>query len=117
MQNWLVILCLILGVFAFIVAVAAVMGFVIIKKGKKAKARFISEDSEKIASALPGKDCGSCGFPTCAAYAEHLASTLSFPSACPELEKEAKEKIDATVSARRALLLSGNVKRDRYYPD
>lgn len=116
MQNWLVILLFILGFFVFVAAVSLITGMILLRAGKKAKQKFVSEDSEKIASALPGKDCGKCGYPTCAAYAEYLASVLSLPDACHE-DGKSSDEIERVVSARKTLLASGDKKKDRYYPD
>jgi Na+-translocating ferredoxin:NAD+ oxidoreductase RNF subunit RnfB len=37
------------------------------------KAMILFEESELVAESLPGLDCGSCGAPTCRAFAEDVA--------------------------------------------
>lgn len=40
-------------------------------------------DIQKLKEALPGIDCGSCGAPSCRAFAEDVVKGLALPDGCP----------------------------------
>lgn len=46
--------------------------------------------SQEIYSLLPEFDCGACGSPTCASFAEDVAKGLAVISDCPMLQRKAK---------------------------
>ncbi len=56
----------------------------------------IMSESEKLKQILPGIDCGSCGAPTCAAFAHDVASGVSELSECIVFMREELEKLHKT---------------------
>lgn len=46
---------------------------------------------------LPGTDCGGCGAPTCAAFAEQLIAKTCRAADCPELNAPMAEAMDAVL--------------------
>lgn len=69
---------------------------------------------EKIMSALPGANCGGCGFPGCAIFAEAVAKEDASYKGCPPGGATTAAKIaenmgiDATVSARKVAFVKCN---------
>jgi len=55
----------------------------------------INEDPRLVAlvSALPGSNCGACGFAGCAGYAEHLFKGTAEPNKCTVGQKEIADRI------------------------
>jgi electron transport complex protein RnfB len=51
------------------------------------------EKEEAILSALPNANCGACGFPGCAGFAESVARGEADPFGCPVSDAETREKI------------------------
>ena len=60
--------------------------------------RMMSE-IDQIESGLPGLDCGSCGAPTCRAFAEDVVRGLSRKSGCIFVMKEQIQSMAATLSS------------------
>ena len=60
--------------------------------------RMMSE-IDQIESGLPGLDCGSCGAPTCRAFAEDVVRGLSRKSGCIFVMKEQNQSMAATLSS------------------
>ncbi len=48
---------------------------------------------EEILNLLPGANCGACGFPGCAAFAEKVALGEASPINCPVSEEERRQRI------------------------
>ena len=48
-------------------------------------------DIQKLKSTLPGTDCGSCGAPTCRAFAEDIVKNTACLDECPILKCKAEE--------------------------
>ena len=59
-----------------------------------AKSMRMMADIQSIKGELPGIDCGSCGAPTCRAFAEDVVKGLTCPDGCPikKLQTLAKEE-------------------------
>ncbi|MBE7035170.1 MAG: 4Fe-4S dicluster domain-containing protein [Ruminococcaceae bacterium] len=84
-------------------------------------AKFFSVETdirvEKIASLLPGANCGGCGFAGCAAMAEALAEGKAMPSGCAVLKDEERGAIlemmglegEQTVKRVAKVLCGGNL--------
>lgn len=49
---------------------------------------------EKLIGLLPGYNCGSCGFPGCSGFAEHIIEKGGSANACKPCSAEAKAKIN-----------------------
>lgn len=62
----------------------------------RADAMRIMRESEKLKKQLPGLDCGSCGAPTCAAFARDVASGEAKLSECIVFMREELENIHKT---------------------
>jgi len=57
---------------------------------------------EEILKALPGANCGACGFPGCQGYAEAAVSAGVAPAVCPPGGAEAAKKIAEVLGAEAA---------------
>ncbi len=56
----------------------------------------IMQERERLKKMLPGIDCGSCGSPTCAAFAQDVANGVSDISECIVFMREELEKLHKT---------------------
>lgn len=68
------------------VAVVGVIGLIVAVVLSFASAFFavpVDEKVEKLTEALPGANCGACGFSGCSGYAEALAKGEAQPGQCP----------------------------------
>ncbi len=59
----------------------------LLSSDRKVAMRMMS-DMQAIASALPGVDCGSCGAPNCAAFAEDIVKSEAGPEECTVILKQ-----------------------------
>jgi electron transport complex protein RnfB len=63
---------------------------------------------EKLLEILPGANCGGCGYPGCAGFAQALAKGEASPTACapggPELAKEAADILGIKVETRQRMI-------------
>jgi Na+-translocating ferredoxin:NAD+ oxidoreductase RNF subunit RnfB len=46
---------------------------------------------DELARALPGRDCGACGAPSCGAFAEDVVMGRTAPEGCPHLQDRGEE--------------------------
>lgn len=53
----------------------------------------VDERIKKIKESLPGYDCGACGYPTCAAYAEAIVKRNADTNMCMVASHSAKDEI------------------------
>ncbi len=81
--------------------VAAVMGLGL---GIAAKKLAVKPDPrvQKILGYLPGANCGGCGFPGCAAYADAMVKKGVAPNLCAPSSPGAKKKIAQTLGLEAA---------------
>lgn len=56
---------------------------------------------ESLMQSLPGANCGGCGFPGCAGYAQALASGKAKPGACPVMAPAALQAICALLGVEQ----------------
>ena len=54
---------------------------------------------DAVREALPGANCGGCGYPGCDGCADAIASGKAPADACPVSSPEAREKIAAIIQA------------------
>lgn len=91
--------------------VAAAAGLAI---GIASRAFFVKENplKQQLEAALPGANCGGCGFPGCAGYAQALADGKADPTACSPGGSETLTKIatllgkDAAVKEKESARLA-----------
>ncbi len=69
----------------------------------------VDEKEEAVLSALPGANCGGCGFPGCSELAKAICRGEASPSACVALDDEGAKKI----SEATGVPLSGQTRRMR----
>ena len=67
------------------------------------------ERAEKIRAALPGANCGACGFAGCDAYAEAVAEGSAKPSLCTPGGKKCAEEIASVLGVEVDFQESGRV--------
>jgi electron transport complex protein RnfB len=82
----MVLACLILGLLGFILALGLGVAF------QKLKVE-VDPRQEELLNALPGANCGGCGFPGCSGFAEALVQQKAEPTGCPAGGQEVREKI------------------------
>ena len=66
---------------AILAAMGVILGL-ILSFAAKVMAVPVNEQAEKVLEALPGANCGACGFAGCADYAEALAQGNTAPNLC-----------------------------------
>jgi len=111
----------ILSVSALALAFGAILGF-------SAKKFAVKSDPlvEKITKALPGANCGGCGFPGCAVFAENVSKGKASYRGCPPggastaVEIASFIGIEATASNRKIAFVkcngsNDNIKRNYIY--
>lgn len=83
----------------------------------------INPTEEAIIKILPGANCGACGYPGCASYAEALAADLAPPGKCsvvsPEVNKEitrlvGKELVDSSRKTAVVFCAGGENCKDKF---
>jgi Na+-translocating ferredoxin:NAD+ oxidoreductase RNF subunit RnfB len=57
------------------------------------------QERDRVAARLPGIDCGACGSPTCAAFAEDVVVSEAEPSQCVVLRQAQLEEQIARLTA------------------
>jgi len=57
----------------------------------------VSQKTERIRAALPGVNCGTCGFASCDAYAEAVAEGSAKPDICKPGGKKCAEEIASII--------------------
>ena len=71
----------------------------------------VNEKAQEIAAALPGANCGACGFSGCSAYAEAIANGNAVPGLCTPGGKETADKLSeilgVKIDAKRKFAFTG----------
>ena len=76
----------------FMAILAFILGLILVWASKKFAIK-PSELVENLEKALPGYNCGACGYAGCKAYAEALAKGEVEPNLCKPGKKETEDKI------------------------
>ena len=104
MENWLIVLLIIIGILAVILILALSTGSIVVAAAN----RFYRKQEKKIAQAvlegLPKNDCGQCGCSSCSAYSEEWAADHQDPGRCPFVTEEFSEKIKALQAEQDAFV-------------
>lgn len=59
-----------------------------------------AEGRRRLRAALPGWDCGACGAPDCADFADRLRDGRARPAQCEVLDRESAERVDALLGRK-----------------
>ena len=104
MENWLIVLLIIIGILAVILILALSTGSIVVAAAN----RFYRKQEKKIAQAvldgLPKNDCGQCGCSSCSAYSMEWAADHQDPGRCPFVTEELSEKIKALQTEQDAFV-------------
>ena len=93
MENWLVVLLVIIGLVAVIFLLAVFSGSIVVWAANRFYKKQEKELVNKALAELPHTDCGNCGCTSCAAYAALWGKDRKDPGKCPFLSEEKKESI------------------------
>ncbi|MBP7095745.1 MAG: 4Fe-4S binding protein [Spirochaetia bacterium] len=85
---WLRVFAALIALSAAAFSAAAAASFATLR-GSRGEAR------RRLRAALPGWDCGACGSPDCAGFADRLKSGDARPAQCEALDRESAERLDA----------------------
>ena len=85
-------LTLILNTVLVLAVIALVIGTLVAVLGLSLKKDIHKVDKE-ILAILPGINCGGCGYPTCALYAEALRKGEAKTGKCRVMNKESAKKL------------------------
>ncbi|TVS19080.1 MAG: Fe-S cluster protein [Gammaproteobacteria bacterium] len=82
----------ILGAAAILAGLAAALASLLLLADRRLR---VTEDGRIVAvtEALPGINCGSCGYPSCRAFAEALVAGATSPASCSVSPPEMRERI------------------------
>ncbi|MCL2873824.1 MAG: RnfABCDGE type electron transport complex subunit B [Defluviitaleaceae bacterium] len=111
----------VLSIGALAIAFGAILGFSAKKFAVKVDPRV-----EQVIAALPGANCGGCGFPGCAVFAEQVVSGEAAYNACPVAGVEETAEIakllglEVSDSSRKSAYVKcggtdDNIKRNYFY--
>lgn len=83
-----------------VMGIAAILGFVLAFLGDKLEVKQ-DERVEQITSSLAGVNCGSCGYASCAAFAEALVAGETTLDKCRPTNAEKKAIIKELLSPKK----------------
>ena len=97
MNPWLVVLIVVVIGFVAIVSLAYLISLVVSFAADTYSKKFFGGYQKSIEDMLPGKNCGQCGCPDCAAFADCLMRQELVLSKCPYADPEKEALIDELV--------------------
>ncbi len=72
--------------------------------GGRVADKTIDKYQKKAEGCLPGKNCGACGYESCAAYADAVLHAMCDDDLCPHGEADLSEKMEAVRKELQALM-------------
>ncbi len=88
----------ILGSAVIVVASALLLGYLfsalMVVIGGKASEKVQEKHRREMEEMLPGKNCGQCGFESCALYADAVLHNLADEDLCPHGTEELPQKLE-----------------------
>lgn len=103
-NPWTYIFVFALAIVVFTLLVAVVQSFLISKVAVRYADKTHNSFVKEMTGLLPGKNCGACGYESCAAYAEDVLHTQAPENACPYAKEGTPEALEECRSRLHELL-------------
>ena len=95
MGVWGYILLFALVIGGFILLMSVFSNYIIMMAARRYSKTTLEKHLASFETLLPGKNCGKCGYATCAEYAQAVFALVKDADLCPEGDSELPKRLNA----------------------